>query len=289
MALHLEHGPFAFISILIVSQPNAGASLRKGVLRLLGTAAGAAMGILGNIVFADLPWLRIALMGPIAAFFIFLGNTTTSPYFGLLGGITTVLVMTAQAPSAEGSVYIRLWRFAMVALGAAIGTMAQVFLWPENPEDELLEELSKRLAFVEQLVGNLRDGRRPDETRLDALLLTGLSRQVDLLTDAEARFPSLRLRHAEQIALIGGGQHLLTAAVALARAASAHDTVPSASVQARLDTVAASCARLRRALDTRKPAEPPESPTPGLDTNLGTPGDAPLLQALHGLERVLDS
>src|SRR5262249_14798716 len=44
-----------------------------------------------------------------------------------------------------------------------------------------------------------------------------------------------------------------------------------------------------RALDTRKPAEPPESPTRGLDTNLGAPGDAPLLPALHGLERILDS
>src|SRR5215831_9370823 len=42
MALHIEHGPYAFISIFVVSQPNAGASFRKGVLRLLGTMAGAA-------------------------------------------------------------------------------------------------------------------------------------------------------------------------------------------------------------------------------------------------------
>ena len=43
MALHIEHGPYAFISIFVVSQPNAGASFRKGVLRLLGTMAGAAI------------------------------------------------------------------------------------------------------------------------------------------------------------------------------------------------------------------------------------------------------
>src|SRR5215831_3591150 len=252
MALHIEHGPYAFISIFIVGQPNAGASLRKGVLRLLGTVAGAAVGI--------------------------------------LGGITTVLVLTAQAPGPEGDVYLGLWRFAMVTFGAAIGTAAQLFLWPDDPEDQLLGELGKRLAVVEGLVEAVRDGRRPDATRLDALVLTGLSRQVDLLTDAESRSPSLRLRHAEQIALIGGIEQLLTAAYGLARAVSAPDTVPSATVRARLDAIAVGCTRLRRALATRQPAEPAgESHTPGFDSNLAAPGDAPLLPALIELERVLDS
>ena len=290
MALHIEHGPYAFISIFVVSQPNAGASFRKGVLRLLGTMAGAAVGILGNIVFADLPWLRIALMGPIAAFFIFLSNTTTAPYFGLLGGITTVLVLTAQAPGPEGGVYLGLWRFAMVTFGAAIGTAAQLFLWPEDAEGQLLGELGERLAVVEGLVGAVRDGRRPDAARLEALVLTGLSRQIDLLTDAESRSRSLRLRHAEQIALIGGIEQLLTAALGLARAGGAYDTVPSAVVQARLDAIATGCARLRRALASRQPAEPAgESSTPGFDNSLTAPGDAPILPALIELERVLDS
>src|SRR5262249_1834759 len=47
--------------------------------------------------------------------------------------------------------------------------------------------------------------------------------------------------------------------------------------------------RLRRALAPRTPADPTESSPPALDTNLGAPDDAPLLPALHGLERVLDS
>src|SRR5215467_6625258 len=211
-------------------------------------------------------------MGPIAAFFIFLSNTTTAPYFALLGGITTVLVLTAQAPGPEGDVYLGLWRFAMVTFGAAIGTAAQLFLWPENPEDQLLGELGKRLAVV------------------DALVLTGLSRQVDLLTDAEARSPSLRMRHAEQIALIGGIEQLLTAAYGLARAVSAPAMVPSATVRARLDAIAVGCTRLRHALASKQPAEPvDESHTLGVEGNLAAPEDAQLLPALIELERVLDS
>jgi multidrug resistance protein MdtO len=290
MALHLEHGAWVIVSILVVSQPNAGASLRKGMLRLLGTTTGAAVGVAAYIGFADLSWLRIPLMGPTAAFFMFLSNTTTAPYFGILGGITAILVMTAEAPGAEGGIYVGLWRFAMVTLGAVVGTAAQLFLWPDDPEDQLLGALAERLTVVEGLLGAVRDGRPPDAARLDALLLAGLSRQVDLLADAEARFPSLRLRHAEQIALIGGIEQLLTAGVGLSRAASAHDTMPSGPVRDRLDAIGAGCARLRRALETRRPAAPAgRSRTPGVGAIVATAGDARLLPPLIELERLLDS
>src|SRR5262249_15071344 len=73
--------------------------------------------------------------------------------------------LTAQAPGPEGDVYLGLWRFAMVTFGAAIGTAAQLFLWPEDPEDQLRGELGERLAVVEGLVGTLRGGRRPHSTR----------------------------------------------------------------------------------------------------------------------------
>jgi len=54
--------------------------------------------------------------------------------------------------------------------------------------------------------------------------------------------------------------------------------------------MAIGCARLRRALASRQPAEPVgESHTPGLDSTLAAPGDAPLLPALIELERVLDT
>src|SRR5262249_31522212 len=91
--------------------------------------------------------------------------TTTAPYFGLLGGITTVLVLTAQAPGPEGDVYLGLWRFAMVTFGAAIGTAAQLFLWPEDPEDQLRGEPGARLAGVGGLRGGVGGGTRGSRAR----------------------------------------------------------------------------------------------------------------------------
>jgi multidrug resistance protein MdtO len=291
MTLHSPHASFAIITIFIVSQTNAGASITKAFWRVVGTIVGAAVGMVAYVSFLDHPWLRVALLGPLTAFFIFLSQTTATPYFGLLGGITAVLIMTVTGPDAESGIRVGLWRFAMVLLGAVIGTAAQIFLWPDDPEKLLNDALAERLAAVEALLAALRDGKRPETVRLDTLVLTGLSRQLDLLDHAEARYPSLRQRHAEQITLIGGIEKLLTTAVAFARSAHISDAVPSPAARERLGAIVANCAHLRRVLKSEPPADEPsaaadEAPS---DAMVAASGAAPLLPPLIDLEHTLSS
>ena len=290
MTLHSPHASFVIITIFVISQTNAGASVAKAFWRVLGTLVGAAVGMVAYVSFLDHPWLRVALLGPLTAFFVFLSQTTTTPYFGLLGGITAVLIMTVTGPDAESGIRIGLWRFAMIALGALIGTAAQIFLWPDDPEKLLNNALAERLAAVEDLLASLRDGRRPATERLDTLVLTGLSRQLDLLDNAEARYPSRRQHHAEQISLIGGVEKLLTTAVAFSRAARLREFLPSAPARERLASIIANCGRVRRALQSRQLAEhllsPPALPS---DAAVAATGAAPFLPALIDLETTLSS
>jgi multidrug resistance protein MdtO len=291
MTLHSPHASFVIITIFIVSQTNAGASITKALWRVLGTIVGAAVGMVAYVSFLDHPWLRVALLGPVTAFFLFLSQTTTTPYFGLLGGITAILIMTVTGPDAESGIHVGLWRFAMILLGALIGTAAQIFLWPDDPEKLLNAALTERLAAVEDLLVALRDGRPPETTRLDTLVLTGLSRQLDLLDNAEARYPSLRQFHAEQITLIGGVEKLLTTAVAFARSAHIRGAVPSPPARERLAAIIANCARLRRNLQSESPpAEPFLAPAEApSDATVAASGAAPLLPALIDLEHTLAS
>lgn len=254
MALHSPHASYAFITIFMISQANAGASLSKATLRILGTAVGAAVGIVAYIAFLDHPWLRVAFMGPLAAFFIFLSQTTTVPYFGLLAGVTAIMVMTVTGSDAESGLHIGLWRFVMVLFGAIIGTAAQLFLWPSDPEKLLISSLARRLDRVEKILVSVRDGSPMDTTRLDSVLMSELTRQLDLLEDAEARHAFLRSRHAEQIALIGGIEQLLTAAITFAKMSRAQP-INSSQVNEKLAELAAVCARLRNALLSHRPLE----------------------------------
>src|SRR5262245_46173361 len=86
MAFRIPEGHWTIMSIFTVGQADAGASLRKGWQRMIGTFAGGALGIVVAAVFADQPWVRLPLLALLAALSLFLSRTTTAPYVGLLGG-----------------------------------------------------------------------------------------------------------------------------------------------------------------------------------------------------------
>ena len=116
---------------------------------------------------------------------------------------------------------------ALTALGVVIGTGAQLLLWPDDPEALLLADLGRRLDDTERLIGRVlshTEGAAPPSD--DDIVATGITGQLDLLQNAEARSRWLRPRHAEQIELITDVQRLVTAARRMARAACAARPCP---------------------------------------------------------------
>src|SRR5215467_198943 len=261
MTLQMPYGYYIIVTIFIVSQADSGASIRKAGLRILGTLIGGSIGLFFLIATIDRPWVRIPLLGPLCAFFIFISTTTTAPYLGTLGGITVALVLTAPSgTNVAGATEKALWRIALLALGSLIATLSQTLLWPSDPEELLMRTLVERLRAVEAFVRrHLEASATPaDLARLESLALTGLTRQVDLLSNAEARHPSLQHRHTEQIALIAGAELLLSAAIGFAHAARRPLAEPA---RQRLGAIGEGCAVIAAALESRRPAGPMPSAT----------------------------
>jgi multidrug resistance protein MdtO len=280
---HVPEGHWATITIFTVSQADAGASLTKGIQRAVGTVLGGVAGILSVVLFADEPWIRVPLLGLFAASGLFLSRTTTAPYVGLLAGITALLI-GAQVHGSDPSaaVALGLWRIVLIVLGVAIGTGAQLYLWPDDPEDHLLVELAERLRIASETIGRCIAGTPAVAT--DSLE-ADLVHHLDLLANAEARYPSLRLRHLEQITLIGGVEHLLTAAAGLELASGA-GRVPSESTRSRLARIAARCVQLRDALAARRPCQD-DGAAASDDAAVAAAGDVHMLPAMVEMERVL--
>lgn len=278
---HIPEGHWATITIFTVSQADAGASLAKGIQRSVGTVVGGIAGILTVILFADQPWIRVPLLGFFAAAGLFLSRTTTAPYVGLLASITTLLIgaeVRGSDPSA--AVTLGLWRIVLIVLGVAIGTGAQLYLWPDDPEEHLLTELAARLRRVSEMIGRCIAGVAPPATEsLEATLVYHL----DLLANAETRYPSLRRRHLEQMTLVGGVESLFTAAAGLERA-SRTARVPGDPTRERLARIAQRCERLRDAIVARRPLED-DAPEARDDTVAGD--DVRMLPAIVEMERVL--
>ena len=287
MGFRIPEGHWIIIAIFTVGLADAGASIQKGIQRLIGTFGGGAIGILVVAVFADEPAVRVPLMGLIAMATLFLSRTTTAPYVFLLGGITAVLVIeSTRGSDVNAAVAIGVWRIALMVIGVAIGTGAQVFLWPVDPETVLLGELGARLDVAADVVRRCLAGA-PQPTGMTAMTQGALARHLDLLTNAEARHPSLRQKHVVQLTLVSAVEHLLTGALALERAAQATPGVPTGATAGRLRAVLADCERLRAALPGRTaPAPRPRSALPS-DEEVAGAGAARLLPALTEMERAL--
>jgi multidrug resistance protein MdtO len=281
---HIPEGHWATITIFTVSQADAGASLAKGIQRAVGTLVGGIAGIVTVILFADQPWIRIPVLGFFAASGLFLSRTTTAPYVGLLASFTALLIgaqVRGSDPSA--AVAVGLWRIVLIVLGVAIGTGAQLYLWPDDPEEHLLGELAERLRTVTETIRRcITSAVAPGAVSIEASLV----HHLDLLTNAETRYPSLRLRHLEQITLIGGVEHLLTAAAGLERAAHV-GRVPGEQTRTRLTRIAARCDRLRDAIMARHPFEDDAREARGDDALAGG-DDVRMLPAIIEMERVLE-
>jgi len=287
MAFHIPHGHWAIITIFTVSQPNAGASLTKGVQRLIGTFGGGVVGIVVATVFADQPWIRAPLLGVIAIAGLFLSRTTTAPYVGLLGAFTALIVVAAAGNSdPNAAVAVGLWRIVLICIGVTIGTIAQLVLWPDDPEEALLDELTARVDAAVRGIRRCLDGTpqalAPEPT---ALIQSGLVQHLDLLANAEASHPALRLRHIEQLTLIEAVEHLLTGSLALERAASTEGT-STLPLAPRLRELLARCEQIRDALVHRAP---PGAVATGTWTDAATAGTGAthLLPAVREMERAL--
>ncbi len=279
------HGHWTITTIFTVSQADAGASVRKSLQRLVGTLVGGLAGILVVIALADLPVLYVPVLGAVVAFGIFASVTTSAPYVMLLGTLTFVLVAASPPGAGTTAVETGLWRILAVAIGVVCGTGAQIFLWPDDPEAKLREALAARLSSVAGAVRARARGTSRSDGAAFAPTLAGddLTVQLDLLANAEARHPSLRRRHVEQLALIVEVDRLLTAAAWLVGAAGNRGADRGEQLR-ELEAIGEECSRLAEALTAGRP---PAGPPPDLDASNDASGPAGLAPTLADMKLAL--
>ena len=145
-----------------MSGEDAGASLIKGIQRIVATLVGGVVGLLMSIAFADEPPFMFVSIGVVIAASMFLSRTASPPEAGVLVAFTTLLVVTSRLDAPGTDVDAALWRILMVRVGVVLGTGAQLALWPRDPEHRLLDEVAQRLATVEALLTRTATPDSPD-------------------------------------------------------------------------------------------------------------------------------
>ncbi len=294
MLFQIPHGSWMIMTIFTMALADAGASLKKGIERVIGTVVGGLAGLLAVIAFIDLPYVFVPLMGVAITVGLYLSHVLAAPYPPLLGALTYLLVVLSQVEAPEDYVGVALWRITAIVIGVVLSTVAQVFLWPDDPVDKLREALVRRLHLVPMLIDRAIAPPAGPAVELPAVALTlgDLTGELQLLADAEVLHSSLRPRNAEHIALILEVARLFTAAVWAA------ETTPGTTARVGLDegarrrllAIRDESIRFARALEGRRSLLASAAPMAGV-----TPVEAGSSQfvsaqapVLDGMERSLD-
>lgn len=186
-----EHPMWAGFSVVTCSLATTGASLQRGILRLLGTITGCGLGLLLVAFFSQNP-----LGAYLAVLFLVVVCTTGMIltrywYAWLVAAFVAVLVMASSYPQWDLSFEVAVERTSETALGILVYMIVSALLWPrytgialEKSVGEIVKELDDLYEIARRELSGEKLGAAFHERR-DAL--------VNLVVELDETLPAALL------------------------------------------------------------------------------------------------
>jgi uncharacterized membrane protein YccC len=177
-----NHSSWILITVLVLMQPTAGATLLKGLLRIAGTVAAALTAILLFGLFAQDPPLLAAAFFVVQAVGAYGNAGARFPYAWFVWSFTTGIILI-DALAGQGAVEtVAFQRASMVGLGILLVALADLLLFRVRAEPRLRASLAARARALgdalERAVAG-PDDQRPAATASDARALSGQLALID--------------------------------------------------------------------------------------------------------------
>lgn len=140
----LPQPSWSILTVFMVLQPLAAAAGRsKAAFRFLGSAAGAAIGVIFSALFSDSPYILLVLLGLTSSLGVYLNmiDGTARGYAFLLAGLTPIIVAIPSMGNpnaiAEGAIH----RPLEVGLGIACALFIDAIFFPQQVTPSILGRL----------------------------------------------------------------------------------------------------------------------------------------------------
>jgi len=140
---------YGVLAIALVSTTTVGESLLKGFMRIVGTLAGAAVGLGLLFFFAQDPVGLVLTVAVLLVAAIYFMQTSRYPGAWLMMVIVGMIVWATGYGNADKAFHFAVFRTLETAAGVLAYMLVSVLLWPVSAEDRMLatgRELWERLA-----------------------------------------------------------------------------------------------------------------------------------------------
>jgi uncharacterized membrane protein YccC len=128
---------WAAFAVGMISLPAAGASLRKGVLRMSGTLVAGVAALTLIALFSQQRWWFMIALSVYLGFFTYMMMGKKNQYFYQVCAFVCVVICFDGAGDPVNSFQTAVVRIQETSMGIMVYSLVIVFLWPINTRDEL--------------------------------------------------------------------------------------------------------------------------------------------------------
>lgn len=197
-------GHWALITCLVMTQVSVGASIDKGILRIIGTVVACTLAVAWLAPLNQNPFPFLVLTFSIIAVAAYLGSGNVYPYAFVIGGVTLVMVAVLGFESQNAAAVKGLARSGEIVVGVAVSWFCAFAFWPRLASEQLREKIRSSLARTahgfDLAMECILSGRPlPDTYRGDIEAIgDGIRSQLALIPAAAREGRAHRVRVAEQ-------------------------------------------------------------------------------------------
>jgi uncharacterized membrane protein YccC len=190
---------YGALAIVLISLDTTGASLQKGVMRMIGTTVGLAVGLLGLALFAQDRWLTLLYLASYLTVIGYFMQASRYPYAWFVAGFLPSLVWATTYGKIDNAFHYATFRYLETSAGIVIYTLVSALLWPRYAGAQLAHEGTDFCAGLSRLFGlyrrRLEAGDLPSEAaELRNRLAGSVPRMLATLEAAYTDTPSVAAR-----------------------------------------------------------------------------------------------
>jgi uncharacterized membrane protein YccC len=210
---------WAVVTAYVVAQSRAGAVLSKGVYRVIGTVAGAAISVFLTPLLVNAPELlsaAVALWLGLCTFLSIIDRTPRS-YMFVLAGLTACVIVFPSVERPDVIFTTAVARAQEITLGIVCSSVVHATILPSSSAELLRDRLNGALRDAARWTADALSATRPETLDQDRRrLAVAVNELYDLLTHAgfESASPSRR-RRSEYRALLAQIERLLPLSAAV--------------------------------------------------------------------------
>ena len=219
LAFNWPKPEWAAIASIVMNLPFLGATIERGLTRLLGTLAGAVIGLWLVTNFAEHQLLFLVFIFFFCAWCMYMGQGPLYPYSFMLGAVTS-LIVALPALNAGQAAPFEVWQNALyrtleTILGIIVSMVVQSVFWPNYAGPKLRALMNGVLLTSQKLIAacfhDQIAARRSDPAlALEARETTGLLVGSDpLFSFAQRDTRSVNRRHLAYATALDGLHSLL--------------------------------------------------------------------------------